>query len=395
MRPLAPLAALLLVVACKSSNAASEEPHANPRGGLRLTPVAKGFRQPTDLQFAPGRPRLLLVLQKEGVGAWVDLDSGRRGKFLELDVSTASELGLLGLAFHPRFQENRRIYVNYTVPSGRGNTTRISEFVLPEGDPIGVARDERILIEQRQPFANHNAGQLQFGPDGFLYVGFGDGGSAGDPLEAAQDPSTFLGKMLRIDVDRRDPGKEYAVPPDNPFVGRQGWLPEIWALGLRNPWRYSFDPQGRLVVADVGQNAWEEIDLVQAGDNLGWDHKEGFACFEPAEGCQQQGLVDPIHVYDRKAGISITGGYVYLGRRIPALRGRYVFTDYGSGHLWALELPAQRRRVDAQRIGDTGRVVATFGRDVEGELYLGDFNSGEILRLDGIDESELDARAAR
>ena len=386
MRRFAPLVALLLLFGCKSSNATSGAGGAGGTGGgLRLTRVAGGFRQPTDLQFVPGQPSLLLVLQKEGVGAWVDLETGRTGTFLERDVSTAVELGLLGLAFHPRFRENRKIYVNYTVPAGRESTTRISELVLPEGDPIGQAQDERILLEQRQPYPNHNAGQLQFGPDGYLYVGFGDGGSAGDPLEAGQDPGTSLGKMLRIDVDRRDPGKEYAVPPDNPFVGREGWLPEIWALGLRNPWRYSFDPKGRLIVADVGQNAWEEIDIVSAGDNLGWDEREGFACYEPHEGCREEGLVDPIHVYDRKAGISITGGYVYLGRRVPELRGRYVFTDFGTGNLWSIEVPDEVRRVESRFHGRTGRAVATFGRDADGELYLADFESGEILRLDGVE----------
>jgi len=371
------LAALLLLAACRSGGAAE------PRGTIALTRVAGGFSQPTDLQFVPGQPSLLLVLEKEGRGRWVDLASGRSGTFLELEVSTRSEMGLLGLAFHPGFENNRRIYVDYTVATDGGWESRIAELVLPAGDPLGVARDERILLRQEQPFANHNAGQLQFGPDGFLYVGFGDGGSAGDPRGYAQNPGTFLGKMLRIDVDRRDPGKEYAVPKDNPFVGREGFLPEIWALGLRNPWRYSFDPRGRLVVADVGQNAWEEVDLVEAGDNLGWDVLEGFACHEPAQGCDRKGMVEPIFVYGRDQGQSITGGYVYLGERLPELKGKYLFTDYVSGNLWALQLPDRRRRVDAERLGRTGRVVATFGRDAAGEIYLADFASGEVLRLDG------------
>jgi len=380
MRRLVPLALLLPVfalAACQSSDASAE-------GAPRLTSVASGFPKITDLQFVPGQPHLLLVLQQTGEGSWVDLQSGKKGRFLELPVSSRSELGLLGLAFHPRFAENRKIYVDYTVPSDGGNVSRISEFTLPAGDPLGKAGGERILITQPQPYSNHNAGQLQFGPDGFLYVGFGDGGSAGDPQKRAQNPGTFLGKMLRIDVDRAGEGKPYAVPPDNPFVGREGFLPEIWALGLRNPWRYSFDPKGRLVVADVGQNRWEEIDLVQGGDNLGWNITEGFHCYQPESGCKQEGLVPPIFEYGHDLGQSITGGYVYTGARIPALRGRYVFTDFVSGRLWSIPLPKARERVAAQLHGRTGRVVATFGRDAAGELYLGDYGSGEVYRLDGI-----------
>ena len=375
---LAPLAVLLALCACKSSGAAAE-------GGPRLTAVASGFPKATDLQFVPGQERLLLVLQQDGRGSWVDLASGKSGVFLELPVSTGSELGLLGLAFHPRFAENRKIYVNYTARKGSGSETRIAELTLPAGAPLGQATNERVLLTQDQPYSNHNAGQLQFGPDGFLYVGFGDGGSAGDPQDNAQDPGTFLGKMLRIDVDRSEGGKPYAVPADNPFVGREGWLPEIWALGLRNPWRYSFDPQGRLIVADVGQNKFEEIDLVASGDNLGWNVREGFHCYEPPEGCKSEGFVDPIHEYPRREGQSITGGYVYLGERIPALRGRYVFTDYVSGALWSIPLPKARERVQSKSHGDTGRVVATLGRDAKGELYFADFGTGEILRLDAVE----------
>jgi glucose/arabinose dehydrogenase len=379
MRRLAPLAVLLALCACKSTDAAKPS-------GPRLSVVATGFPKATDLQFVPGQENLLLVLQQEGTASWVDLASRKNGVFLELPVSTGSELGLLGLAFSPGFAENRKIYVNYTVrKEGGGNESRISEFTLPAAEPLGRATGERILLTQDQPYSNHNAGQLQFGPDGLLYVGFGDGGSAADPQDHAQDPGTFLGKMLRIDVARSEGGKPYAVPPDNPFVGREGWLPEIWALGLRNPWRYSFDPQGRLIVADVGQNRYEEIDLVASGDNLGWDVREGFHCFEPPEGCQSEGLVDPIHEYPRSEGQSITGGYVYLGSRIPALRGRYVFTDFVAGKLWSIPLPEGRERVESQLHGDTGRVVATLGRDAKGELYLADFSSGEILRLDGVE----------
>lgn len=371
-----PIAATLCLLAlcCTEKTGAAEA------SGIRLTPVAKGFPQATDLQFVPGTDGLLVVLQKQGKASFVDLATGKRGTILELPVATRSEQGLLGLAFHPQFVTNRKIYVNYTT----SEETRISELTLPAGDPLGRATGERILLRQAQPFPNHNAGQLRFGPDGKLYVGFGDGGAGGDPLEAGQDPKTFLGKMLRIDVDRKDEGKEYAVPEDNPFVGREGWLPEIWALGLRNPWRYDFDPHGRLVVADVGQNRWEEVTIVAAGENHGWDVREGAHCFEPEEGCTTEGLVDPVFEYGHDLGQSITGGSVYGGKRVPALAGKYVFTDFVSGRLWAIELPDPRRMVKAEPLGTTGRMVATFGRDAAGELYLADFGSGEILRLDGI-----------
>lgn len=349
----------------------------------KLTPVASGFSQITDLQFVPGRKTQLVVLQKEGKAVVVDLASGKRATILDLPVTTASEQGLLGLAFHPRFAENRRVYVNYTAREDGEVVTRIAEFTLAAGELPGAATNERILLRQVQPYPNHDGGQVLFGPDGMLYIGLGDGGSGGDPQGNGQKTSTFLGKMLRIDVDRRDPGKEYAVPPDNPFVGRQGFLPEIWLYGLRNPWRFSWDAKARLVIADVGQNRYEEVDVALRGENLGWNVREGFHCFDPPSGCRTEGLVDPVFEYGRDLGQSITGGYVYQGSRVPSLKGKYVFTDFVSGQLWAIDLPDPRRRVTAGPIGATGRSVATFGRDADGELYLGDFSSGEVLRLDG------------
>jgi len=375
------LPAICILAACTSGSsrmAGGEEP-----SGLRLEVVAKGFPEATDLQPLPGSDGVMVVLQKGGKASWLRLADGARGTILELPVVTSSELGLLGIAFHPDFEENRKIYVNYTVRED-GLHTRVSEFTLPPGDPAGRAEGERILLRQEQPYSNHNAGQLQFGPDGMLYVGFGDGGSGGDPENRAQDPSTWLGKMLRIDVNDRQGELPYEIPADNPFVGREGFRPEIWALGLRNPWRYSFAPDGRLIVADVGQNAWEEIDLVAAGDNLGWKVREGSHCFEPRSGCTTEGFVDPIFEYPRDKGQSLTGGYVYTGKRIPALAGRYVFTDFLSGRVWSLALPDEVERVEAKEHGVTGRMVATMGRDAEGELYFADFGSGELLRLAGI-----------
>ena len=187
--------------------------------------------------------------------------------------------------------------------------------------------------------------------------------------------------MLRIDIDRKEAGLEYAVPPDNPFVKTGGARPEIWAYGLRNPWRYSFDPKGRLIVADVGQNLWEEIDIVGAGENLGWRFREGRHCYEPKEGCRTEGLVDPIFEVGRELAQSITGGYVYTGKNVPALSGQYVFGDFVTGRIWSLQLPAARAYVEARLLGEFSRSIATFGRDAAGELYAGDFVTGEILRF--------------
>jgi glucose/arabinose dehydrogenase len=214
-----------------------------------------------------------------------------------------------------------------------------------------------------------------------LYIGFGDGGSADDPHGNGQNLSTLLSKMLRIDVDRRDPGLQYAIPKDNPFVGKAGARPEIWAYGLRNPWRYSFDPRGRLIVADVGQNHEEEIDIVERGANLGWNRREGRHCFPIGQSCDAKGLVDPIFEYGRGDGISVTGGYVYQGKALPELAGKYIFGDYGSGRVWALDLPDTIKPTTAKVLGVWPRTFSTFGRDGSGEIYAGDYASGEIVRM--------------
>ncbi|MEW5848600.1 MAG: PQQ-dependent sugar dehydrogenase [Myxococcota bacterium] len=353
---------------------------------VQLQQVASGLEQPTDLQFVPGQPRRLVVLEKTGRARVLELgDNGATGlkDLLKVEVATSSELGLLGLAFHPRFVENGRFFINDN-PVGGELRTRISEWHIPP-DQVGnsAARLVRVILQVPQPYQNHDAGQLVFGPDGFLYIGLGDGGWMGDPKEAGQDLGQLLGKMLRVDVDKQTPEKPYAVPSDNPLVNKPGARPEIWAWGLRNPWRYSFDPTGRLIVADVGQNLYEEIDLVARGDNLGWDEREGMHCFEPKEGCQTEGLVEPIHEYGRTEGASITGGYVYLGKSIPALMGKYVYGDFTSGRVWALTLPPPGSRTGAinEPLGRFSMLISTFGRDVEGEVYLADFGGGAVHKL--------------
>jgi glucose/arabinose dehydrogenase len=239
---------------------------------------------------------------------------------------------------------------------------------------------ERILLAVDQPFTNHKGGQLAFGPDGFLYIGLGDGGSGGDPLGNAQDLQTVLGKMLRIDVDRTAGALPYAIPADNPFVAGGG-LPEIWAYGLRNPFRFSFDAAtGRLFAGDAGQNLFEEVDIVQKGANLGWNIMEGLHCFNPASGCNMAGLTLPIAEYGRSEGSAVIGGYVYHGPSIPALAGSYVFGDFGSGNIWRL---TQDSTGAWQRVLllSSGLNISSFGRDSAGELYLLDYLGGAVLKL--------------
>lgn len=358
---------------------------------LRLSPVVEGLQEPTDIQFPPGRSDRMVVLEKGGAARIFEMPDGEAaGVLLRRTVLTRSEEGLLGLAFHPDFARNGKLYINHVVEKDGKDTTRISELSV---DPAAIrweAGKERVLLEVEQPFANHDAGQLAFGPDGYLYIGLGDGGWRDDPKGNGQNATTLLGSMLRIDVDQAGAGLPYGIPADNPFLGQAGIPPETWAIGLRNPWRYSFDPQGRLVVADVGQNSWEEIDLVSAGDNLGWNIREGRACFPADASCagpEAGGYQDPIHVYGRAEGSSVTGGLVYQGSRIPALQGRYVFGDFVSGRIWALDLPPGDPPLNppaaaVTALGHFPLLISSFGRDGAGELYVADYQAGTIYRLD-------------
>jgi len=360
---------------------------------VRFEPVADGFAEPVDLQFVPGVDGQAIVLEKGGRARLLQLPArdgavGASGQALAkagadivaLRVRSNSELGLLGLAFHPRYRETGLFYLNDNPDDGGAMRTRISEWHLPlEALGKEPAQLTRVLLEIDQPYANHDGGQLVFGPDGYLYIGMGDGGLRADPHGNGQNLASLLGKMLRIDVDVRP---AYGVPRDNPFVGTPGARPEIWAYGMRNPWRFSFDPTGRLIAADVGQDAHEEVDIVAAGDNQGWSVREAAHCFSPAEGCATQGLVDPVFEYDRDQGNSITGGHVYLGKNIAWLHDKYVFADFVSGRVWSLALPAQRtERGNAQVLGRFPHAFSAFGRDAGGELYALDFARGVVLRM--------------
>jgi len=360
------------------------------RGEVVLEKVAQGFSQPTDVQFLPGSSQQLVVLEKGGKAHWLKLDSGERGPLLQVDVRTASEEGLLGLAFHPRFAEDGRFYIHYTPADGSTHRSRIAAWKHDSPGDLGggTATETRVLLEVEQPYQNHNAGQLAFGPDGMLYIGMGDGGLANDPHDNGQDLTTLLGAMLRIDVDSPQAELGYGIPDDNPFLKREGARPELWAIGLRNPWRFTFAPDGRMIVADVGQDAWEEIDIVHAGDNLGWSVREGYTCFHEQADCGER-FIEPIHAYGRDVGLSLTGGHVYTGDSIPWLRGHYLFADFISGRFFALPLPASREvpegGLPAIALGRWPVLPSAFGIDARGEVYVATFAHGVLYRFANAD----------
>ena len=327
--------------------------------------------QPTDIQFHPVDGRMV-VLEKEGALRWFDLEANTEGTWATLDVLTESEEGLLGMAWHPDFTANGLLYLNSVQRVDGRDVSLIEEWQL-QGD---TATHQRVLMSVVQPYQNHDAGQLQFGPDGMLYIGWGDGGFRNDPKGHGQNADTFLGSMLRVDVTP-DGTKPYTVPADNPKLSAK--KPEVWAIGLRNPWRYSFAPDGRLVVADVGQNAYEEVTILTGGDNAGWKVREAAHCFEPKEGCGTEGFVDPIWEYGRDEGQSITGGYVYTGTAIDGLSGLYVFADFVSGRFWALDLDAPS---DVASLGRWPFLPSTFGRNGQGELFVASFGDGAIYALE-------------
>lgn len=303
----------------------------------------------------------------------------------ELVLSTESEQGLLGLAFHPSYPQNGRFFVNYTAKDPR-QATVIAEYQVSSDGDVANPVEERLLVIP-QPAANHNGGMIAFGPDGYLYIGMGDGGGSGDPGEHGQDNTTLLGDMLRIDVDSGNP---YGIPAANPYANSPNGVddprPEIWAMGLRNPWRFSFDRKtGDLYIADVGQGSWEEVNVQPAGstggENYGWDEMEGAHCFEPATNCDMSGKVLPVAEYDHGGDrCSITGGYVYRGTCMPDLQGRYFYADYCSGQAWTLKYTAGQP-ADVQEIPGLGTRISSFGEDATGELYLTNLSDGNVYRI--------------
>jgi glucose/arabinose dehydrogenase len=359
---------------------------------LHLTRVVDSLDRPTFITALPGSD-VLLVLEQGGRVRWIEDGQLRAEPFLDLServLSSGGEQGLLGLAFHPNFRDNGRFFVHYSTVGQNGLRAGdgvISEFSRSTGANSADASSERRLLSVAQPYSNHNGGMLAFSPrDGFLYIGLGDGGSGGDPRGNGQNLGVWLGKMLRIDVDSRDQG-EYGIPDGN--LTGNGALPEIWSYGLRNPWRFSFDPEnGDLYIADVGQNAVEEVDYEPrgaGGRNYGWNTMEGSTCYEPNSGCDQSGIVPPVLEYSHDAGCSITGGYVYRGRAIPDLRGVYFYADYCSGLIGTLRMQdgalAGSRDITATLNRDGIRDFTSFGADADGELYIAT-GGGSVYRIE-------------
>lgn len=350
---------------------AEEVPH------IRLVPFLSGFTRPIAC-VNDGSERLFIVEQPGRIRLAHD-GLLEPQPFLDLTdrvYSGDNECGLLGLVFHPQFKNNGRFFVNYTTKTAGEIQSHVMEFKVDPSANQADPKTEREILRYDQPFGNHKGGCVMFGPDGMLYLGTGDGGSGGDPLQNGQNLNTWLAKFLRIDVDH---GQPYAVPPDNPFVGQPDAKPEIWAYGLRNPWRFSFDRQTKqLWCADVGQDKWEEIDLIERGKNYGWSAREGLHDFKPERA--HGPLTDPIKEYGHDIGRSITGGYVYRGTQLPALQGVYVYGDYTTGKIWGLRWDGQAITLDAQ-LASPPLTISSFGEDKDGELYVCDHQNGRVFRI--------------
>ncbi len=346
------------------------------------------FIQPTVLKQAPGDDTRWFVGEKRGVIRVFanNPSSSSASDFLDISALTnpSGEGGLLGIAFHPNFPVTPEVYVSYT-RSGAPLESHVSRFRSTDGGQTLLDGSEEVIFTVLQPENNHNGGDIAFGPDGFLYASFGDGGGGGDPLEYGQDDTNLHGTIVRIDVNGVAP---YEIPADNPNEGNafctQGFggapCPEIFAWGLRNPWRMSFDRStGMLWTGDVGQGAWEEIDVIVNDGNYGWNDREGAHCFDPPSGCADT-FIEPVAEYGRSLGASVTGGYVYRGTAIADLVGRYVYGDFVSGRIFATPQDAMPT-VTSEELLDTSNSIVAFAEDVSGELYFLDYNAGTIHQV--------------
>jgi glucose/arabinose dehydrogenase len=377
---------LVMILASTGIYAQDNAPAAPDEASVTLAPYASGFDRPLYLTHAGDGSGRLFVLEQSG-NIWIVTD-GQKSATPFLDVSDLispsvfsggyTEQGLLGLAFAPDYATSGRFYINYTDTNGN---TVVARYSVSADDPNAADPASAVtILTQEQPYPNHNGGQLAFGAYGYLYIGFGDGGAGGDPENRAQNLGTWLGKILRIDVS----GDSYTVPDDNPFVGTEGALPEIWAYGLRNPWRFSFDTATNdLYIGDVGQRDWEEIDFQPAdsagGENYGWRPLEGTRPYndEPAP----ENAVMPVAEYSHGEGVSVSGGYVYRGTLLPDLVGVYFYGDFGSGTIWSLYRDASGTWQNTVFKQNTGNMISSFGQDEDGELYVVNY-SGTILRFE-------------
>jgi uncharacterized repeat protein (TIGR03806 family) len=360
---------------------AADRPATGVEVGLSRVFSALQLRVPVAMIEAPFRNGLFYVVEQGGtVKVFESADpAGSVKTFIDIRdrVVYGGERGLLGMAFHPHFPDDLRVFLSYT---GRGEANQLTSFISAfTASADGLALDgasEEVILSVAQPYGNHNGGQIAFGRDGYLYIGLGDGGSRGDPLDHAQNPQSLLGKMLRLDIDG---GSPYAIPPTNPFVNGGG-RPEIYALGLRNPWRWSFDrATGELWVGDVGQNRWEEVDRIVLGGNYGWNIKEGFHCYK-FDPCDVGGLIDPVAEYPHSEGCSVTGGYVYRGNSIPLLAGIYLYGDYCNGNIWGIFYDDQGDAYSRLLVA-SGLSISSFAERNNGELYVLRYDKGAIYKL--------------
>lgn len=370
---------LSLIVMCCESAAQIQVQEAFP--GL------PAFSRPLELTQPPDGSNRFFVVEQDG-RIWVfsnDSSVTTRQLFIDLSDSVeqgGSETGLLGLAFHPDYATNGYFFVNYTAIVG-SRKSYITRFRASESNPDSADRNSRtIFLVQNQPYSNHNGGRLAFGPDGYLYIALGDGGSGGDPQGNGQNRATLLGKILRIDVDSASNGRQYSIPPTNPYYGNtQGFKEEIYAYGLRNTWKFSFDPlTGRLWAGDVGQVTREEIDIIDAGGNYGWNKMEGFLCYGTCD-TTGKNLLRPVWDYPRSQGYSVTGGYVYRGTAIPSLVHKYIYGDYGTGRIWALTFNGTS--FTNTQLYDASFFISSFGVDAQQNQFVVSYGTGRIFKLTG------------
>jgi len=349
--------------------------------GIAIVPALGGlqFDRPIMVTHAGDNSKRLFVVGQRGlIHVVADRDQPKPEVFLDIRpkvryIEKENEEGLLGLAFHPRFADNGQLFIYYTA-SDKPKRSIISRFQVDSKKTSRVDPDsEEVLLEIEQPFWNHNGGTLIFGPDGYLYIGLGDGGKAHDPFSHGQNPRTWLGSILRIDVDYRQNGKAYGIPSDNPFAQcPDAGRPEVWAYGLRNVWRMAFDrTTGQLWCADVGQDTWEEINIIRRGGNYGWNFREGRHSFRPLKNVARVTTIEPVWEYHHRVGKSIIGGSVYRGRQLPRLVGKYLYADYITGTIWALDYDARHGRVCANYIlQDKGMPILSFSEDELGEVFF-------------------------
>ena len=369
--------------------------------------IADGYKKPVFITSYPNNAKLLYIVEQAGLIKIINDGKKLSRPFFDINKRVVNpnrpgdERGLLGFAFHPNHTNNGKFYINYM--DNDGNTI-VSEFST-NSELRADHKSERIILKLKQPYGNHNGGDIQFGPDGYLYISIGDGGKAGDPLNAGQDLSSLFGKIIRIDIEQ----KPYGIPKSNPFFGQKDKREEIWAWGLRNVWRFSFDKQtGDKYLADVGQNKWEEVNFEPAssegGLNYGWRIMEANHCYDPKENCPTEGLIKPIIEYPNDAnhpafafriieelsfsetdveGCSVTGGYVYRGQKIKSMQGQYIFGDYCSGNIWTLRVVNGKainfkNRTEEINIGggEFTTYISSFGQDSDGEIYIIDYNGG-------------------